>query len=202
MVKLKEMYIRMLRGIFLIILGIDPGYAIVGYGLVEYTNNKFTPIKYGAILTSSGCNIEDRVHKIYIELNEIISQYKPSAMAVEKLFFTTNQRTVIDVAQARGVIMLCATINNVKFFEYTPLQVKQAVVGYGRAEKSQVMEMTKRILCLKEVPKPDDTADALAIAICHGHTRTSVCIPERQKNHYEKKTWESKIKNMNLKIKK
>ena len=153
----------------MIILGIDPGYAIVGYGVIEYANNRFKVIDYGAILTEAGLSFNIRLEKIYDELNEIMNKYKIDAMAIEKLFYNSNAKTVIDVSQARGVILLCAQKNHIAMHEYTPLQVKQSVVGYGRAEKKQVQEMTRRILALEKVPKPDDTADALAMAICHAH---------------------------------
>lgn len=151
------------------IIGIDPGYAIVGFGILDYTGNKFSVIEFGAITTPAGQPFEQRLKTIYDDLTYVLDKYKPQTMAIEKLFFNTNQKTVIDVAQARGVINLCAIQNDVEISEYTPLQVKQSVVGYGRAEKKQVQELTRQILCLKEVPKPDDTADALALAICHGH---------------------------------
>ena len=114
-------------------------------------------------------DFNERLKVIFQDLSFVLDKYKPDSMAIEKLFFNTNQKTGIDVAQARGVILLCATMRNIEIREYTPLQVKQSVVGYGKAEKKQVMEMTRRILGLESVPKPDDTADALAIAICHGH---------------------------------
>ena len=155
------------------ILGLDPGYAIVGYGAVEYNNSSFVPICYGAIRTKAGDIFEKRLLSIYEELKKILQNISPDAVAIEKLFFTSNQKTAIDVAQARGVITLCATKLQVPIFEYTPLQVKQSVVGYGKAEKSQVMEMTRIILSLKEIPKPDDAADALAVAICHAHSAGS-----------------------------
>lgn len=155
------------------IIGIDPGYAIVGFGVVEYKGNKFTTIEYGAITTLAGTDFCERLNVIFNDLTYVLKQYKPDTMAIEKLFFTTNQKTAIDVAQARGIIMLAGTRQNIPITEYTPLQVKQAVVGYGKAQKAQVMEMAKRILGLDEVPKPDDTADALAIAICHGHSAHS-----------------------------
>ena len=158
----------------MIILGIDPGYAIVGYGVIEYKNNHFTVIDYGAILTDAGTPFNIRLEKIYDGLCNIIVRHKPEAMAIEKLFYNNNAKTVIDVSQARGVIMLAAQKNTVPAFEYTPLQVKQSVVGYGRAEKKQVQEMTRRILALEKVPKPDDTADALAMAICHAHASGSL----------------------------
>lgn len=158
----------------MIILGIDPGYAIVGFGVLEYKNNHFTVIDYGAITTDAGTPFNRRLEYIYDELTAILEKYRPDAMSIEKLFYNSNAKTVIDVSQARGVIMLAAQKCGVPAFEYTPLQVKQSVVGYGRAEKKQVQEMIKRILFLEKVPKPDDTADALAMAICHGHSSGSI----------------------------
>lgn len=158
----------------MIVLGIDPGYAIVGYGVVEYKNNCFKTINYGAITTPAGTPFVNRLDKIYNEISDIIKHFNPQALSIEKLFFNTNTSTAIDVAQARGVILLAAQHANVPVFEYTPLQVKQAVTGYGRAEKRQVMELTKTLLGLSKVPKPDDTADALAMAICHAHTDGSL----------------------------
>ena len=156
------------------ILGIDPGYAIVGYGFVDYHKSKLTPVDFGAVTTPAGMPFGQRLEIIFRQMNLMLDHMKPDAMGIEKLFFTNNQKTGIDVAQARGVIMLAASMHNVPIFEYTPLQVKQGVVGYGLAEKKQVMEMTKRLLGLAEVPKPDDTADALAIAICHAHAGSSL----------------------------
>ena len=153
----------------MIILGIDPGYAIVGWGVVAYNGSGFKTIDYGAVTTPAGMAVEQRLKIIWDELNAIIKKYNPDCMAIEQLFWNTNQKTGIQVSQARGVIILCAVMNNVKLYEYTPLQVKQAVVGYGRAEKKQVITMVTMLLGLKKPPKPDDTADALAIAICHGH---------------------------------
>ncbi len=158
----------------MIILGIDPGYAIVGYGVIDYRNNHFSVIDYGAILTDAKTPFNERLEKIYDELCGIIEKHNPEAMSIEKLFYNSNAKTVIDVSQARGVIMLAAQKNRLPAYEYTPLQVKQSVVGYGRAEKKQVQEMTKRILGLEKVPKPDDTADALAMAICHAHASGSL----------------------------
>ncbi|MBR5497581.1 MAG: crossover junction endodeoxyribonuclease RuvC [Clostridia bacterium] len=157
----------------MVILGIDPGYAIVGYGVIEYQNNHFRVLDFGAITTKAHTDFNDRLLHIYAGLTNLIEIYRPEAMAIEKLFFNTNQKTAIDVAQARGVILLSARQHNVNIFEYTPLQVKQSVVGYGRAEKKQVQEMTKLLLNLDAVPKPDDTADALAMAICHAHSSGS-----------------------------
>lgn len=160
------------------ILGIDPGYAIVGFGVLEYDGYKFTPVHFGAITTEAGTDFNLRLKTIYDDMNTVMTTFMPDVMAIEKLFFNTNQKTGIDVAQARGVILLSAINAGVPVYEYTPLQVKQSVVGYGRAEKPQVMDMTRRILGLATVPKPDDTADALAIAICHGHASRGVKIPK------------------------
>ena len=154
----------------MIILGIDPGYAIVGYGVVDYRQHRFTPLEYGAIVTTPEQDFGDRLNTIYDRLTGILERLKPEAVAVEKLFFHTNQKTVISVAEARGVIHLAIQKSGIPLYEYTPLQVKTAVTGYGRAMKSQVMEMTRKLLSLREAPKPDDTADALAIAICHANT--------------------------------
>ncbi len=154
----------------MIILGIDPGYAIIGYGVLEYKNNKFRVIDYGAITTDASMDMFDRFKLIYDEMNVIIEQYRPEFLAIEELFFNSNQKTAINVAQARGILLLSALNHNLRIFEYTPLQVKQAVAGYGRADKQQVQQMVKLLLNLEKVPKPDDTADALAIAICHGHS--------------------------------
>lgn len=154
----------------MIILGIDPGIAIVGYGVIDYTGNKFTVIDYGAITTPAGMKVENRLNEIYNSLNVIMDKYKIEFMAIEELFYNKNAKTVINVAEARGVTLLSAARKNIPIYEYTPLQVKQAVVGYGRAEKKQVQQMTKVLLNLEKVPKPDDTADALAIAICHAHS--------------------------------
>ncbi len=163
----------------MIILGIDPGIAIVGYGVVKYENNRFQTLEYGAITTPAHTSPESRLKTIYEDMNTLIKKYSPDEMAIEELFFNNNQKTAILVAQARGVILLAAHNNGVKISEYTPLQVKQAVVGYGRAEKKQVQIMTTTILGLRSIPKPDDTADALALTICHAHTGGS-----RLKNYF------------------
>jgi len=155
------------------IVGIDPGYAIVGYGVVDYDRSRFRTVEYGAVLTKAGEPFEQRLLKIDGEVTALLERTKPEALSIEKLFFNTNQKTAIDVAQARGVVVTAAARLGVPIFEYTPLQVKMAVVGYGRAEKNQVMEMIRIILSLTAIPKPDDAADALAVAICHAHTARS-----------------------------
>lgn len=155
------------------VLGIDPGYAIIGYGVIRFDNLRFRPVEYGAITTPAKNLFSERLEKIFRGVTAIIEQYNPDALSIEKLYFNTNTTTAIDVAQARGVIVLAAKLKGIPVFEYTPLQVKQAVTGYGRAEKKQVQEMVKHILKLDSVPKPDDTADALAIAICHSHYAAS-----------------------------
>lgn len=157
----------------MIILGIDPGIAIVGWGVLEYSGSKFTVLGYGSIQTPSTMATEDRLCAVYSELKDIIQKYKPEHMAIEELFWNTNQKTGIRVSEARGVILLCGRMHGLEIHEYTPLQVKQAVVGYGRAEKKQVITMVTMLLGLLKPPKPDDTADALAIAICHGHSGCS-----------------------------
>lgn len=152
----------------MVIFGIDPGYAIVGWGSVQYARGRFAPLEFGAVLTPAGMDFSARLEQIYDEVTLLLSRCRPDAVAVEKLYFRNNQKTAIEVAEARGAILLAAKKTGVPLYEYTPLQVKSAVTGYGRAEKPQVMEMTRRLLGLQSVPRPDDTADALAIAICHG----------------------------------
>ena len=152
------------------ILGIDPGFAITGYSIVDYIGNKFSLIISGAITTKAGTSFPLRLTKIFDDLNEIIENYKPDAISVEELFFNQNTKTAIQVAEARGVILITGCKKNIPTFEYTPLQIKQAVVGYGRADKSQVQKMIKTILNVKELPKLDDTTDSIAAAICHAHS--------------------------------
>ena len=156
----------------MVILGIDPGYAIIGYGVLKLNGNSFDILDYGSIETKAGTEFPERLKRIYQGMQELIKTYTPDAIAVEELFFNKNTKTAMKVGHGRGVILLSGAMNNVEVFEYTPLQVKQAVCGYGRADKNQVQQMVKMILGLKEVPKPDDTADALAVAICHGHSYT------------------------------
>ena len=152
------------------ILGIDPGFAIVGIGITDYIGNKFSVVDYTKITTDAHTYFPDRLKTIYTELNEIINKYKPDAIAIEELFFNNNAKTAINVGQGRGVIVLCGAMNNIPVYEYTPLQIKQAVVGYGRATKNQVQQMVKVLLNLTEIPKPDDVADALAVSVCHAHS--------------------------------
>lgn len=156
------------------ILGIDPGYATIGYGVIDYDKNRFTVVGYGAVTTPADMPFPLRLKSIYDDLLVLIEKYKPEYLSIEKLYFNTNTTTAIDVAQARGVIVLAAANFGIGIAEYTPLQVKQAITGYGRAEKQQVMEMVKSFLGLKAVPKPDDTADALAVAVCHAHYSASI----------------------------
>lgn len=154
----------------MIIFGIDPGIAIVGYGVIEYKGNKFNVIDYGAITTEPIYTFPERLKMVYDELCTLLDKYKPDFVAIEELFFNKNAKTAINVGQARGVQLLAAINRGIEIYEYTPLQVKQGVVGYGKAEKKQVQEMVKVLLNLKKVPKPDDVADALAVAICHAHS--------------------------------
>ena len=152
------------------ILGVDPGFAITGYSIIDYIGNKFHLETSGAILTEAKTSFPLRLEKINKELDNIIKMYKPDAMAIEELFFNNNAKTAINVAQARGVILITARQNNVDIYEYTPLQVKQAVTGYGRADKIQVQKMVKTILKVDSLPKLDDTTDSMAAAICHAHS--------------------------------
>ena len=149
------------------ILGIDPGFATVGWAVLDSERGNIQPVAYGAITTPAHTNFESRLLMIKKDLETIIDRYSPTEMAIEELFFNTNITTGIAVAEARGVILCTAYEKGLKISEYTPLQVKQAVVGYGKAEKQQVIAMVTSILKLKKPPKPDDTADAVAIAICH-----------------------------------
>ena len=155
------------------ILGIDPGLAIVGWAVLESERGRLRPIAFGAITTPAHTSVESRLLIIKKDLEDIIDRYSPSELAIEELFFNTNITTGITVAEARGVILCTAHAKGVKISEYTPLQVKQAVVGYGKAEKHQVIAMVTTILNLPKPPKPDDTADAVAIAICHSQCRNS-----------------------------
>lgn len=153
-----------------IVLGIDPGYAITGYGLVSYRNNHFDCLDYGVIRTRSQELFSLRLLKIYSQLEALIATWKPDAVAVEELFFSRNTTTAIGTAQARGVAVLSGARAGLPVFEYTPMQVKLAVSGYGKADKQQVQQMVRVLLNLQGLPKPDDAADALAVAICHAHS--------------------------------
>jgi crossover junction endodeoxyribonuclease RuvC len=165
--------------IYLRIIGIDPGYAIVGYGVLDYSHGKFSVVGYGAVTTSADMEFPARLKAIYLDITQILEKYQPDEMGIEKLFFNTNEKTAIDVAQARGVTVLPAILRGIPIYEYTPLQVKSSIVGYGRAEKKQVQEMTRSMLHLKSIIKPDDTADAVAIAITHGLSVTTRKIMDR-----------------------
>lgn len=151
----------------MIVLGIDPGYGRVGYGIIDYTKNKYRALEYGSITTEANTPLPKRLHKIEMELRGIIARYPIDASSIEDLFFNTNTKTAIKVAEARGVILNTLESCSIPIYEYTPLQAKLAIVGYGRAEKQQVKEMVKQFLKLEKMPKLDDTTDALAIAICH-----------------------------------
>ncbi len=154
----------------MIILGIDPGYGTIGYGIIEKNGSKLTPIDYGVIQTPKDEGIAARLAMIYDSLSVLVKKYRPDEIAVEELFFNTNITTGIKVAQARGVILLCAVHECGRLYEYTPLMVKQALTGNGRADKHQVQVMVQMMLKLKTIPRPDDAADALAVAICHANT--------------------------------
>ncbi len=151
----------------MLIMGIDPGIAISGYGLISGNQSDCYVIEYGVIKTSPGVKMPYRLKKIYEGYTELLQKHKPDAVAVEELFFNKNAKTIISVGQARGAAVLAAALSDIEVFEYTPLQVKQAVVGYGRADKLQVQQMIKIFFNLKELPRPDDAADALAVALCH-----------------------------------
>ena len=151
----------------MVVIGIDPGLALMGFGVIESDGYRFRVLDYGVIDTPAHTNDGDRLLQIWNELNAMFQKYKPDAVSIEELFFNKNVKTAISVAQARGVALLAVKAAGIPLYEYTPLQAKQAVVGYGRAEKKQIQLMVKTILNLKEIPKPDDAADALAIAITH-----------------------------------
>ncbi|MDL2327192.1 crossover junction endodeoxyribonuclease RuvC [Ruminococcaceae bacterium OttesenSCG-928-A11] len=158
----------------MLVLGIDPGYAIVGYGVLNAPPGSITPVTYGALTTEAHTRFEDRLNEVYDDMCQLLATHRPDAMAIETLFFNSNQKTAVAVAEARGVILLAARQAHVPVFEYSPLQVKMGVAGYGKATKRQVQEMTRRLLKLRTIPKPDDAADALAIALCHAHSARSL----------------------------
>ncbi|PKM62780.1 MAG: crossover junction endodeoxyribonuclease RuvC [Firmicutes bacterium HGW-Firmicutes-21] len=159
----------------MVILGIDPGIATIGYGVITADNGRFSAIEYGAIITKPNQLLESRLMQIYDRITDIIIRHNPDCVAIEELFFNKNVKTAVDVCHGRGVILLAAKKQSVDIYEYTPLQIKSSVVGYGRAEKQQIIYMTKLLLKLEKEPKPDDTADALAVAICHGNHTMSSC---------------------------
>lgn len=156
------------------ILGIDPGIATIGFGLVDFSGREYKLIKCGVISTPAHTALSARLEQIYDDLCSLLDMFRPDAVSIEELFFNTNITTGISVAHGRGVILLACRKAGIKVYEYTPLQVKQAVVGYGRAEKKQVMDMVRRICSLPEPPKPDDAADAVALALCHARSSTSL----------------------------
>ncbi len=154
----------------MIVLGIDPGYAITGFSVLQYENHRFKPLDFGVITTTAKSYFPERLRCIKKELEALIEHYKPDVVAIEELFFSRNTTTAIGTAQARGVCVVTCAEHFIPVFEYTPMQVKVAVTGYGKADKKQVQEMVKVLLNLKAVPKPDDVADAVAVAICHAHS--------------------------------
>ncbi len=154
----------------MLVLGIDPGTATTGYGVVRYDGRALEPVAYGTIITSAGLPLSQRLQKIYKELAELIREYRPTQAAVEELFFARNARTALAVGHARGVILLALADAGLSVYAYTPLQVKKAITGYGRAGKEQMQQMVRLLLNLESPPKPDDVADALAVAICHAHS--------------------------------
>ena len=158
----------------MVILGLDPGVATVGFGIIRAEGGRQTAINFGAITTPAGHPLSERLETIYKDCGQLIEAFAPDAIAIEELFFNTNLKTGIAVAHGRGVLLLSGREHGVPMFEYTPLQVKQSVVGYGRAEKKQVMEMVKRLLGLEKIPRPDDAADALALALCHARAASSL----------------------------
>lgn len=154
----------------MLIIGIDPGYAICGYGIIEERNHKFRALDYGVITTQARVPFEERLMAIHDGTRALIERYKPDVMAIEELFFNQNTKTAMGTAQARGVVILAAAKANLPVFEYKPSQVKNAVTGYGKADKQQVQKMVQMLLQLQEVPRPDDAADALAVAIAQANS--------------------------------
>jgi crossover junction endodeoxyribonuclease RuvC len=160
------------------IIGIDPGIAIVGFGILDKKGSQMLPVQYGSIQTEAGLSVPLRLKQVFEAMQTLLETYRPDEMAVEKLFFNKNVTTAFTVGQARGVILLAAELAGIPVYEYTPMQVKQAVTGYGGAEKKQIQEMTRLLLKLKAVPKPDDVADALGIAITHAQFQTFISMAE------------------------
>ncbi len=164
------------------ILGIDPGIATIGFGVVDSESGKQRLVQCGVITTPAHTSLSSRLSQIYDDMTQLIELFRPDAVSIEELFFNTNITTGIAVAHGRGVILLACQKAGVRIYEYTPLQVKQSVVGYGRAEKKQVMEMVKRICRLPAPPKPDDAADAVALALCHARSSTSLLYKEERED--------------------
>lgn len=164
------------------ILGIDPGVATVGFGVIRSEGSRQELVRCGAITTPAGIPLSARLHQIYLDMQELIRMFRPDAIAVEELFFNTNITTGIAVAHGRGVVLLAGQESGIPMYEYTPLQVKQAITGYGRADKKQMMEMVRRLLGMEKVAKPDDASDALAIAICHARFSMSLLNLDGGKN--------------------
>ena len=163
------------------ILGIDPGYGITGFGIVDAQGHQLQLLQYGAITTPAGTDFPVRLQMIYNDMTQLLQMAKPDAVAIEELFFGQNVTTGIGVAQSRGVILLAIAQANIPIYQYKPMQVKQSVVGYGNATKHQVQDLTKRILHLQSIPKPDDAADAIAIALCHARSSTSLLAQVQEK---------------------
>ncbi|CAM3059686.1 crossover junction endodeoxyribonuclease RuvC [Streptobacillus felis] len=184
------------------VIGIDPGTAIIGYSIVDFNKGKTELIDYGCIYTDKDLSMPVRLEQIFFKLETLFNMYKPDHMAIEELFFFKNQKTIITVAQARGVIVAKAQISGIEIFNYTPLQVKTGITGYGRAEKKQVQEMIKILLKLDEIPKPDDAADAIAIAINHINTIRGVGAllnnPRDRVNKVTEIMEKTKLKNKNV----
>ncbi|WP_049691055.1 crossover junction endodeoxyribonuclease RuvC [Anaerococcus jeddahensis] len=155
----------------MIILGIDPGIAIMGYGILEVNGNRYKVLENGVITTSAKTKTPERLEILYNNLNDIIKEFKPNEFAIEELFFNQNVKTAITVGHARGIQVLCAQVNDLPIYEYTPLQIKQAITGFGRANKKQMQETVTTLLNLSEVPKPDDAADALAVSLTHAFSQ-------------------------------
>ena len=164
------------------IIGIDPGIATIGFGILDFRNNRYTLEKCGVITTSAHTSLSSRLSRIYSDITELMEMFRPDAVSIEELFFKNNITTGIPVAHGRGVILLACEHAGVPIYEYTPLQVKQSVTGYGLAEKKQVMDMVRRICSLSAAPKPDDAADAVALAICHARSSTSLLLNEGARN--------------------
>ncbi|KWZ99858.1 MAG: crossover junction endodeoxyribonuclease RuvC [Anaerococcus sp.] len=155
----------------MIILGIDPGIAIMGYGVLEVNGNRYKVLENGVITTSAKTKTPERLEILYNNLNDIIKEFKPDEFAIEELFFNQNVKTAITVGHARGIQVLCAQVNDLPIYEYTPLQIKQAITGFGRANKKQMQETVTTLLNLSEIPKPDDAADALAVSLTHAFSQ-------------------------------